>query len=223
MKEKIEININEENIKINGTIFLKEKENIMTSIVNPNIMGPFSYIPHMECNHAILSMQTLTNGEISIQDETLNFQNNNGYIEKDWGTSFPQNYIWLEGNQFQNKTTSFFLAIATIPYLCLKFKGLICVLIINHKEYRFATYNNTKIKELKHKKGKIYITLKKGKYTLKVEAKEKNTNNLKAPKHGKMNKEILESINSSIYIELKEKGKIIYKDKSNLCGLENVQ
>ena len=41
--------------------------------MNPNIMGPFSYIPFMECNHAILSMQNNANGSININDYEMKF------------------------------------------------------------------------------------------------------------------------------------------------------
>ena len=44
-------------------------------------MGPFSYIPFMECNHAIISMQNTINGYININDNLINFNNNKGYIE----------------------------------------------------------------------------------------------------------------------------------------------
>lgn len=50
-------------------------------------MGPFSYIPFMECNHSILSMKSSANGLININDKEIKFNNGIGYIEKDWGYS----------------------------------------------------------------------------------------------------------------------------------------
>lgn len=72
-------------------------------------MGPFSYIPFMECNHAILSMKSKTNGQIKINNNKINFHNDIAYIEKDWGTSFPKSHIWCQANNFQNKTASFMI------------------------------------------------------------------------------------------------------------------
>ena len=65
-KEGIHIDIkdNSQNIKIYGDIKYLNNKNIKTSNINPNIMGPFSYIPFMECNHAILSMKNRTEGEL---------------------------------------------------------------------------------------------------------------------------------------------------------------
>ena len=47
---------NIQNLRIYGDIKYTSSKNIHTSFFSPNIMGPFSYIPFMECNHAILSM-----------------------------------------------------------------------------------------------------------------------------------------------------------------------
>ncbi len=58
-RDSIHIDISDDyqNLKVNGTIKCSNTKNIKTNIFKPNIMGPFSYIPHMECNHAILSMK----------------------------------------------------------------------------------------------------------------------------------------------------------------------
>ena len=92
-------------------------------------MGPFSYIPFMECNHAILSMQSHIKGSININNNRINFNNGIGYTEKDWGCSFPKSYIWCQGNSFQNSNASFMLSIANIPFKLFSFRGIICVLI----------------------------------------------------------------------------------------------
>lgn len=80
---------------------------ITTSIYAPNIMGPFAYIGAMECNHGIASMDHIVNGSIQINDQSYVFENQKGYIEKDWGKSFPKRYIWLQSNHFKDPHTSF--------------------------------------------------------------------------------------------------------------------
>ena len=100
-------------------------------------MGPFSYIPNMECNHAILCMKNKTSGVIHINNTQMNFNNGTGYIEKDWGYSFPKEYIWCQGNDFKEANASFMVSIANIPFKFFSFQGIICVLIANGKEYKF--------------------------------------------------------------------------------------
>lgn len=81
-KESIHINIKDKinNLKIKGDIKYSNSKNIKTNFLNPNIMGPFSYIPSMECNHAILCMKNQASGSISINNKKLNFNNGIGYI-----------------------------------------------------------------------------------------------------------------------------------------------
>ena len=92
-KEKVKIDIKDKNLKINGTIKYSNSKNINKNLFSPNIMGPFSYLPFMECNHAILSMKCKANGKLFINNKKIIFNDNIGYIEKDWGCSFPKYYI----------------------------------------------------------------------------------------------------------------------------------
>ena len=116
-KEHINIDIEDksQNLKIYGNIKYTNSKDISTNIFSPNIMGPFSYILFMECNHAIISMQNTINGRININNEMISFNDNKGYIEKDWGCSFPKSYIWCQGNNFQKTNASFMFSLADIP------------------------------------------------------------------------------------------------------------
>lgn len=55
--EKIYLDINHVNTTINGELTFSNLINLKPKFLSPNIMGPFSYISFMECNHAILSMK----------------------------------------------------------------------------------------------------------------------------------------------------------------------
>ena len=224
-KESIHIDIidNMHNIKINGDIKYTNSKNIRTSCLHPNIMGPFSYIPFMECNHAILSMQNIANGKLILNGTIINFKNDNGYIEKDWGISFPKSYIWCQGNNFRNKNASFMMAIADIPLKGFEFKGIICDIIIDNKEYKFTTYNNAKIIKYFIDDGFLFIILKKGNYYLEIKSIVDKGQKLSAPVKGKMQKDILESISANISITLKLKEKVIFFDSSFNCGMEIVK
>ena len=216
MKDKLQ------RLNIYGDINYSNIKNINTTLLNPNIMGPFSYIPFMECNHAILSMQNNINGSIILNNSKLNFNDNSGYIEKDWGCSFPKSYIWGQGNNFQNSNASFMFSIADIPFKLFSFKGIICVLKIDSQEFKFTTYNNTKLKEYEINNNLLTITLEKGCYNLMIQSTYDKKQKLSAPVKGKMAKDIFESISSQIKVTLKKKNDIIFSDTSIHCGLEIV-
>lgn len=219
----IDIDDRKQNLKINGDIKYTNSKNIKTNLFNPNIMGPFSYIPFMECNHAILCMKNKTYGKININGNKINFDDGIGYIEKDWGCSFPKNYIWCQANNFKNSKASFMLSIANIPFKAFNFRGVICDLIIDDDEYKFTTYNNSKIIKYNVNDKYLNITLKKGEYNINIKSKYDKGLNLKAPVKGKMDKYIFENINSKIDITLKKDSQIIFEDTSYNCGLEIVE
>ena len=219
----IDIDDRKQNLKINGDIKYTNSKNIKTNLFNPNIMGPFSYIPFMECNHAILCMKNKTYGKININGNKINFDEGIGYIEKDWGCSFPKNYIWCQANNFKNSKASFMLSIADIPFKAFNFRGVICDLIIEDNEYRFTTYNNSKIIKYNVNDKYLNIALKKGEYNINIKSKYDKGLNLKAPVKGKMDKYIFENINSKIDITLKKDSQIIFEDTSYNCGLEIVE
>lgn len=223
-KDKLQIDINDQtqNLTISGDINYSNSQNINTNFLNPNIMGPFSYIPFMECNHAILSMKNQVNGFMYINNNIIKFDNAIGYIEKDWGISFPKSYIWCQGNDFKNSSASFMLSIAHIPFKAFYFRGVICDLIIDNKEFKFTTYNNAKILKYEVKNNSIDILLKRGKYYLNIQSKYNSGFKLSAPVKGKMEKNILESISASVSVILKKDDNIIFSDISINCGLEIV-
>lgn len=222
-KEGIHIDIKTEDLNIKGDIKYSNNKSINTDFMNPNIMGPFSYIPFMECNHAILSMQNKANGLININNNEIEFDNDMGYIEKDWGISFPKTYIWCQGNNFQKSNASFMLSIADVPFKMFKFRGVICVLMIGDKEYKFTTYNNARLVEYGVNDSSLNITLKKGDLLLNVKSTFDKGQKLSAPVKGKMEKDIFESIASKVIVTLKQGNNIIFSDISTNCGLEIVK
>ena len=224
-KDYIHIDIKDktQNLDVKGEVKYLNNKNINTNFLNPNIMGPFSYIPFMECNHAILSMQNTTNGLININDKKIEFNQDTGYIEKDWGCSFPKSYIWCQGNNFKNSDATFMLSIADVPLKIFEFRGIICVLMINDKEYKFTTYNNTKLIDYHLNNDQLNITIKKGSYYLNIKSLYDKGLKLSAPVKGKMEKNIYESISSSITVTLKKNNNILFSDTSTNCGLEIVK
>lgn len=223
-KNTIHIDIRDDfqKLRIFGDIEYSNSKNINTNFFNLNIMGPFSYIPFMECNHAIINMRNNVNGLININNDGVIFKNGLGYIEKDWGCSFPKSYIWCERNKFENSNASFMVSIADIPFKLFHFRGFICTLIVDDKEFRFTTYNNSKIVKYDIIDNSLNIVLKKGRYYLCIESEYNNGQKLLAPIKGKMEKDIFESISSSIKITLKKGNKILFSDSSINCGLEIV-
>lgn len=222
--DKIIINISDSfhRLKINGSMNFSNHISIKRSLFAPNIMGPFSYLPSMECNHAVLSMKSNVSGSLHFNKNFINFDNGLAYIEKDWGTSFPKSYIWCQTNEFLGFPANFMLSVATIPLGVVNFTGIISDISFENREYKFATYYGAKLRKYDVNNDSISIEVSQGNKTLSISSFSENSNFLLAPSKGKMKKEILESISSKIDIQIKEKGKIIFSNSGINSGLEIV-
>lgn len=222
--DEINISINDSfhMLNIEGNIHFSNRTSISSNLFTPNIMGPFSYFPSMECNHAVLSMKSNVYGLIHFNDNFINFDDGVAYIEKDWGTSFPKSYIWCQSNEFLAFPVNFMLSIAEIPLGVLNFTGIISDISFENKEYKFTTYCGAKLKKYDVNNDSIYIEIQQGNKILSVSSLSENSNFLFAPSKGKMKREILESISSKIYVQIKEKDKIIFSNSGFNSGLEIV-
>ena len=210
-----------QNLHIHGKMDYSNHTDIKNNIFYPNIMGPFSYLPFMECNHAILSMKSQVNGNLNINEKKFLFSNDTGYIEKDWGYSFPKKYIWCQGNEFQNPHASFLLSIADVPLKLFTFQGFICILKLKDKEYKFTSYNASKLELYEVGKTSVHVVLKKGDYSLTISSDLNTLNHsLMAPVQGMMKRTVFENITSSLYLTLKKKDQILFQDHSKNSGLE---
>ena len=219
----IKLDINSEKLKVNGNVKLINLTSIETSALNPNIMGFFSYIPFMECKHGIISMSHQLSGSLNINGEIIDFTGGKGYLEKDWGKSFPSSYVWIQSNHFEDKTTGLFLSLATIPFLSFSFTGFICNLIHKGKEYRFATYNGSKLIVNERTDTSVHLELRNKRYDLEIKGETVLSKKLLAPKMGAMDKTIKEGLSGKVEIVLKDKkGHMILKSKSYQCGMELV-
>jgi tocopherol cyclase len=223
-EDKIIIRSHEENFSIQGEIELGPFLSLKTSPAAPNIMGPFAYLPGMECYHGVISMVHSLKGSLCIDGRMVDFDGGKGYIEKDWGTSFPKDYIWIQSNHFQHFDASLFFSAAHIPMMRFAFRGFISNLVVNGEEYRFATYNGSRLTIPKLTDEQVCIELNHSKAKLTIEAFYKNLpGQLMAPVLGHMKKAIKEELSGEVYIKLKDHRKgSLYEDIGKLAGIEQV-
>ncbi|MBN1500127.1 MAG: hypothetical protein JW982_08230 [Spirochaetes bacterium] len=215
------IDICQRNLTLKGYAVYTDNIFYPGRIISPGIMGPFSFIPFMECNHGIVSINHKTSGHLKYNDHEYLLNNDAGYIEKDWGSSFPEEWIWLQANNFKIPDICIMASIAKIPWLGSSFYGFLCFLYLNGKLYRFMTYNFSRIRKLGYKNSMLTVHLKNNKYLLEIDVLCEAGRNLAAPINGKMDRIVKESINSRISFTLKDKtGNIVAEDSSHSGGLE---
>ncbi len=159
-------------------------------------------------------------GQLILNDETIDFDGGKGYIEKDWGRSFPSAYVWMQSNHFDIQGTSLMFSYADIPFLGMHFKGLIANFLYNGKEYRFATYNFAKIIREDIKSGSVTYQLKKGRLILEINAISDHQIGLASPRDGKMVEQIKEGLSGIIHVRLVRGKTLITEDIGRYAGIE---
>ena len=218
------LNINQNGAKIKDEILYISPVLWPKTYFQPGIMGIMSFFPFLETYHDIVSMNHSLRGKLDINGKNLDFEGGKGYLEKDWGTSFPKAYIWAQTNHFSDPQLSFILSIALVPLFKIRVKGFFCVIWYNGVFYKFATYTGAKITLIKTYSEKLTIKIEDRKMLLLIIINKKNIrfSKLKAPVSGMMSSDIIETINSNIKIILynKRNHKIILEDTGKNAGLD---
>lgn len=178
----IYLDIDDEECRMHGKLKFGELQKIKY-----DIMGPFHYVPFMQCRHSVISMHHSVTGKITVNGKEYYFANGIGYIEGDRGYSFPKEYIWTQCHFGQD---SVMLSVADIPLCGLRFQGIIGIVMIDGKEYRITTYLGARVRRLSNN----MVVVRQGKYTLSAKLLEANSQNLQAPVMGKMIRTIRESV-----------------------------
>ncbi len=218
------LNIDSPLIKVRGRLDYSGNIKYPSSLLSPGIMGWYSFVPFMECKHGVVSVSHRIDGSIQVNDDQLDFSGGKGYIEKDWGKSFPESWIWFQSNNFTNSDACIMMSIAKIPWLGNFFTGFLGFLYFDGRFYPFSTYNKSEIAALSLVDEKLTIIFKNQRYHLEITATLKNSGILLAPKSGAMSRRIKESVDSELEVELSDMGgHEIFHDKASRAGLEVIE
>lgn len=193
-----------------------------SSWYSPNIMGPFSFVPFMQCYHGILSMNHDIEGSLTVKGEKIDFSKGRGYMEKDWGRSFPSGYIWMQTNHFSQPGISLKSSVAKIPWMGTSFIGFIAGIWLHDRLIEFTTYNFTKLRKSYADKDKVELVMENGKHRLEIFAHREAATTLASPIAGFMDGRIEESMTAQIQVQLVDKKakKVLLEDTGRNAGLE---
>jgi tocopherol cyclase len=220
----IDLNINNGSEIIKGYLEYSDSISYPSSVFSPGIMGWYSFVPMMECKHGVVSVNHKISGKVILNGKTIDFSGGKGYIEKDWGKSFPEAWIWVQSNNFTLPDASLMISIAKIPWLGSFFTGFLGFLYFEGNFYTFSTYNGSKISALSYKNKELLIRFDHGEHKLNLIVNHFRSGELKAPVLGRMDRIIKESIDSEIRVELVNKaGKILFNDTGKRAGSEIIE
>ncbi len=114
--------------------------------------GPFRFLP-MQCRHDVVSMCHRVRGSLFLNGERICLQGGRGYVEKDWGSSFPDWYFWCQMGWNDGGECSVMATAADVALSGLQrsrhhgFSGCAACISFRGREYRLATYLGARIRK----------------------------------------------------------------------------
>lgn len=180
-----------------------------------DIMGPFRWLPAMQCRHLVYSMLHRVNGTLTLNGKDYIFRDSTGYIEGDRGCSFPEKYLWT---QYNNNRISIFMAAASIPVCKSEFNGCIACIWHKEKELRLATYLGARIAYADSRK----LVLRQKDLVLSVELLngQPQAHPLLAPECGGMSRWIKEKPACRVRYQLRNGDKVLFDFKTERGSFE---
>lgn len=205
------IDIHEDTLHMEGTLLYQAFRPLKS-----DIMGPFRFVPHMQCSHGVISKGHGLSGNLTINGITYSFDSGTGYIETDRGSSFPKSYIWTQCNCFQDADCSIMMSSADIPLGPARFRGCISFVQYQGKEYRLATYTGG----LTEQYSPTCLSLRQGTHILRATVLEEHPLELRSPINGRMNERIRESAACTIRYEFFAQNRLIFDLTSKQASFE---
>lgn len=152
-------------------------------------------------------------GNVSVNGKTFSFNGAEGYWEGDRGRSFPREYVWT---QCSFPEGALMLSVADIPIVGFHFRGSIGVVVLDGREYRFATYLGAKTSEI----GNGRVKVLQGRMELEAELLEKTGKPLRAPAQGEMARTIHESAACRARSRFRKNGRTLLAFETDRASFE---
>lgn len=222
-KNGITVDLTAQGIDFKAALIYSKIHMLQTSYKRPGIMGWYGWIPVMECYHGLVSKFHYIDGNAWLDGTEINFTKGHGYIEKDWGRSFPSSWVWVQSNNFGSEEISFMLSIANIPWLGTHFTGFLCTLLYRGKTHVFATYTGAKVVNKQLNGSDLNVTFEDKTHRITLRASGAKAGILKAPTGGAMVREIAESVQGVINITFESRdGQRLFEGQGSQAGIEIV-
>lgn len=191
------------------------------SVASPGIMGWYAWVPAMECYHGVLSFDHAVHGRLNVGGQVLDFTGGRGYIEKDWGQSFPDAWVWFQSNHFTAASTCITASVAIIPWVRRAFPGFIVGLAHDHTLYRFATYTGARIERLVITDDHVDWAVRDNRHRLEMRAVRSQGGLLLGPDRLEMGKRVDETLSATVEVRLSTlAGLDLFCGQGRYAGLE---
>jgi tocopherol cyclase len=217
----LSLDISDEERTVRGSVRLVDPNPWPVTLTSLGIMGPYGWAPRMECYHGVVSLDHGLEGSLEIDGAEVDFTGGRGYVEKDWGKSFPAGYVWMQSNHFDAPGRSFVGSIAIIPWIFSAFPGFIIGLWIDGTLHRFATYTKATTDALRIDDSSVEWRVSNRTHALEVVATRAEGGLLYGPTREAMSDRVGETMRSEIALRLSTlDGEVVFEGTGRNAGLE---
>jgi hypothetical protein len=224
--DSLSLDLRSPELIVSGELHFSDLTPWPVTLTSPGIMGWYSWMPFMECYHGIVSLDHSIQGVLRLNDREVDFADGRGYIEKDWGRSFPAAWIWFQSNHFEELGTSLTASVAIIPWVKRSFPGFIVGLWHDSVLYRFATYTGARIEQLDITDEQVVWAIRDRRLRLEMRAVRSAGGLLRAPTPVDMGRRIAETLSAEVEVALYKLGgsasQLLFRGTGRHAGLEAV-
>jgi tocopherol cyclase len=202
-REGLRVDLRDEQGCVSGDVRFGTWSPWPVTLLAPGVMGPYRFVPRMECYHGVLSMDHSLSGSLVVDGEDLDFDEGRGYAEKDWGRSFPSSWVWAQSNHFGRPGVSVSASVARIPWMTGAFTGHIAGFLLDGVLHRFTTYTGAKLACINTRPGSADFVLRDRHEELEIHLDGATTAALKAPTLGSMSARADEALGATLHVTLR--------------------
>lgn len=204
-----------------GQVNLHEIRPWPVTLTSPGIMGWYAWVPGMECYHGVLSLDHSLSGSLTFGDHWVDFSEGRGYLEKDWGASFPEGYVWVQTNHFERPGVSVVASAAVIPWRGSAFPGFIIGLYLDGDLHRFATYTGAQLETFELTPEHLLMIVSAHRERLELTVERAIGIPLKSPTKHDMGARVDESLSARVHARLfGRRGEKLFEGVGHHAGLE---
>ena len=198
------------------------------TVREPGAMGWYAWVPTMECYHGVVSFDHGLAGWIDSGAGRVDLAGGRGYLEKDWGTAFPQAYVWMQSNHFETPGVSLVASTALIPWRRSAFRGdLVALRLPGGRDaglFRFTSYTRARTADLTVDDESVRWSLTSpggDRLDLRATIGGRTTGLLHSPVRTEMHQRVAETLDGTVEVRLADaSGRTVFAGTGQCAGVE---
>lgn len=219
------LDMDEPDLHLSGDLHFSAPQGWPVRLWSPGAMGPFAFVPLLEGYHAVTSIDPRLTGNVLLDGEAIDFTGGKGYMERDWGSSFPRSWIWTQCNHFDTDGVCLTAAIAAVPLAGQTIQGFIVGFLYHGTFYRWTTWNGARIIHLLRDDHHAEFAVMHHNLLLEVwSGGRSNMSQVYAPRGGMMTRMLVEELTAvcQVRLTLHSPGsrRVLFEERGRHAGLE---